>query len=56
MTTEQKEKLLQDLHAAGYSDEEVAGIFASIADEEAGRVYSAEDVYKELLAKRKIHA
>jgi predicted transcriptional regulator len=56
MTTAEEKKLRQDLHVAGYTDEEVAGIFESIADEEAGRVYSAEEVYKELLAKRKIHA
>jgi predicted transcriptional regulator len=56
MTLEQQEKLTQDLRTAGYNDDEIAGIFESFADEQAGRVYSAEEVYKELLAKRKVHA
>jgi len=56
MTTEQQKKLVASLEKNNFSPQEIEGILQSFDDETAGRVYSAEEVYKELLAKRKVHA
>ena len=55
MTTVEKKQLIASLEKHGFSSEEIQGVLQSYDDEIAGRVYSAEDVYKYLLAKRKVH-
>jgi len=56
MTTAEEKKLRKDFAYAGYDAQEIEKVIRGLKQVENGQFSSAEEVYKKLYAKMKVHA